>query len=582
MNLSTELQNVGIKLRSFKLGHHKVVCPQCSHARRKKNDPCLSVTISDDDCVFYCHHCNWTGNIKEESLPVTTANFVVKSKFDTGISEILEGMNGKQNKVIKEALPAKILSWFERRKISVETLDKNKIGAGKVTFGGIKQDAICFPYYRNGKLISTKYRATRKRYTQTRNGEKIFYGLDDLNGGDLIIVEGEVDKLSCNEAGIGGVVSVPNGAPSQVGRWPKKQQDDKAFDYLWNCRQLLDSKQKIILATDTDGPGQVLAEELARRIGREKCWRVHWPDGCKDANDVLVKHGKDKLKECIASAQPYPIKSLYCLDKFLSETLSLFHGNVKKAISTGWSKLDPYMKIREGEVTVLGGLPGVGKSEFIDALMINLAKRNNWSFVVCSFENPPDEHIAKLSEKQVGMPFWDGPTMRMSEASLQESIKWLNKHIYLIRAEDETPTIDWILEAARGAVLRYGVRGLVIDPYNEIAHHRPDNMTETEYVGQLLGKLRRFAQVHGCHVWIVVHPAKMRREDGLTPTPTLYDSHGSANWANKCDIGVIIHRSWDDKNSNKVEIRVGKVRHKAAGQPGTVTLDYNRVTGEYT
>src|SRR5208282_5200126 len=118
-------------------------------------------------------------------------------------------------------------------------------------------------------------------------------------------------------------------------------------------------------------------------------------------------------------------------------------------------------------------------------------------------ENPPSEHIAKLAEKHAGQPFWDGPTMRMSEGELSKAIDWVADHFYLIRADKEAPTIDWILENAKAAVLRHGIRGLAIDPYNELEHKRPSTMTETEYVSQLLGKVKRFAQTSGVHVWFV-------------------------------------------------------------------------------
>src|SRR5262249_5049751 len=160
--------------------------------------------------------------------------------------------------------------------------------------------------------------------------------------------------------------------------------------------------------------------------------------------------------------------------------------------STGWLCLDEFMTIRPGELTIVTGVPNSGKSEFVDALMVNLATTFGWRFGVCSFENPPDEHIAKLAEKHLGLPFWDGPTARMSADELRLAMDWVADRFYLIRADDEAPTIDWILTAAKGAVLRHGIRGLVIDPYNEIEHKRPANQTETEYVSQLLGRVKRF------------------------------------------------------------------------------------------
>jgi twinkle protein len=109
--------------------------------------------------------------------------------------------------------------------------------------------------------------------------------------------------------------------------------------------------------------------------------------------------------------------------------------------------------------------------------------------------------MAKLAEKHTGVPFWDGPTRRMTPPELEAAFVWGRERFFFIRAEDDAPTtIEWILERARAAVLRHGVNGVGIDPYNEIEHRRPANMTETEYISQGLGKAKRFAVNHGVHV----------------------------------------------------------------------------------
>jgi twinkle protein len=158
---------------------------------------------------------------------------------------------------------------------------------------------------------------------------------------------------------------------------------------------------------------------------------------------------------------------------------------------------------------------------------------------------------------------------------------WIADRFSLMRFDDEAPTIQAILEKARAAVLRHGIRGLVIDPYNEIEHRRPANMTETEYVSQLLGEVKRFSQLHAVHVWFVAHPAKMPRESsGSRPIPTLYDISGSANWVNKADIGLVIHRD-PDKDPTRTDVLVRKVRFKSVGKVGVVSLSWDRVTGRY-
>ena len=183
-------------------------------------------------------------------------------------------------------------------------------------------------------------------------------------------------------------------------------------------------------------------------------------------------------------------------------------------------------------------------------------------------------------EKYAGKPFQPGPTPRLTTDELKSVMGWLVERFFFIRADDESPTIDWILEKAGAAVAQYGINGLLVDPYNEVEHRRPSNMSETEYVSAMLAKLKRFAEARGVHVWFVAHPAKLLPEKagGPIPVPTLYHISGSANWANKADAGIVIAR---DLDSDLVQIHIKKIRHKAAGKPGIVTLRYDRVTGRY-
>jgi twinkle protein len=481
-----------------------------------------------------------------------------------------------------------IIKWFADRGISEAVVRRNRIGSAHTYIPALKAevDCIAFPYFRDGELVNIKYRALdQKAFAQVKDAEKILYGLDDIaDGKEAIFVEGEPDKLAFEEAGIRQVLSVPDGAPKEVKAGDPDPEDTK-FTFIANCAEHLDPLERVILALDNDQPGRALEEELARRLGKERCWRVRWPDRedvqCKDANETLLRYGPEALRECINLAEPYPITGLYNLHDYVDETLALYRDGRKRGLSTGWPSLDQYMTIVEGQLTVVTGIPNHGKSEFLDALMINLAHRHGWRFALCSFENPPHEHIAKLAEKHLGLPFWDGPTRRMSEAELMQAMEWAGEHFYLIRFDDEAPTIDAILEKARIAVLRHGIRGLPIDPYNEIEHKRPAGMTETEYVSQLLGKVKRFAQHHGVHVWIVAHPRILHRENGSLPVPTLYDISGSAHWANKPDLGIVVHRD-PNKDKTKVQIRVEKVRFKWVGKIGVPELRWDPATGRYS
>lgn len=587
-DLAAALADSGIRLRNYGPGGKKTTCPQCSHTRKHKRDLCLSITIKADEAVWNCHHCGWSGSTKQKQdrdyrPPKRREPNPIRPAFRPDPT----------------TLTVNALRWFRERGISHETLIENKITCVKTIMPAADKPVwtIAFPYFRDGQLVNVKYRGPEKQFRQERGAEKVFYGLDGLEYGadsgasdgaeplTLVIVEGEIDFLSCKEAKIVNVVSVPDGAPQRVrDDDPPPEGEDTAFAYVWNCRDVLDKFPKIVIATDTDGPGEALAEELVRRLGKERCWRARWPSGddapCKDANEVLSVHGPDTLRVCVEEAEPWPISGIYLPGAYRPDVFRLYQEGLARGLSTGWTEMDKLYRVRPGDVTVISGIPSSGKSEWLDALTMNLAFDHGWKIAMCSFENPPDQHLAKLAEKFMNMPFFDGPSERMSEEQLGGALDWIERQFIFLRAGKEAPTFDWILERARASVIRHGIRGLVIDPYNEVEHRRPKTMTETEYVGQILGKLNRFAENHGVHVWFVAHPQKLRRDpSGKYPIPSLYEISGSSNFANKATVGLVIHR---DANSDEVEIHVKKVRFKAIGKQGVARLHYDRVTGRYS
>jgi len=576
-SLADKLRERGIRLQRYEIGDQKALCPQCSHTRKKKTDPCLSVTIDGEGAVWNCHNhgCGFAGGVSDRDEPASVPR-----------RPRPKAPPQKPKQPIDAPTPA-VIAWASGRGISEQVIRRNRIGFVHTYIPAREgmADCIAFPYFRNGEVVNIKFRTLDgKDYCQVKGAEKILYGLDDIvDSKTAYIVEGEPDKLAMEEAGYLNVLSVPDGAPAVVKKGDPDPRDAK-FSFLANCAEQLDRLERIVLAGDMDAAGLALEEELARRLGRERCWRVRWPAGnddpCKDANEVLKRHGAQVLRECVEAAEPYPIAGLHLVSEFADETLALYRDGRKRGHRTGWATLDEHMSVVDSQLVVVTGLPNSGKSEFIDALAVNLATTYGWRVALCSFENQPPEHISKLAEKHLGLPFWDGPSHRMSEEDLRRAMAWCEDHFQMIRADDDSPTIDWILSAAKAAVLRHGIKALVIDPYNEIEHKRPSNMSETEYVSQILGRVKRFAKNHGVVVFFVAHPTKMYAENGKVPVPSLYDISGSANWANKADLGIVVHRP--NRNEPITEIHVKRPRSKTFGKEGIVRLVYDRATGRYS
>jgi len=494
-------------------GQVSTTCPQCSGERKKKKVKCLS--INTDEGIWCCHHCGWTGTLANGSQKTVNLHWR-KPEYR------------KPEKVVESVLSNGALEWLGDRGISETTATDCGIYVSEVYMPQSEEvkKAFVFPYYRDGELVNAKYRSGKKEFRSEVGAERILYGLDDVKEGDtpVILVEGEMDKLSLWEAGFRNCVSVP-----------------------------------------------------------EVCSRVTWPEGCKDANDVLKEYDKKILAECIEHAEPYPIVGTYTTGDLSEQLFDLYDNGLEKGVSTGWDSLDKHYLIRPGCFSVLTGIPGSGKSNWLDAMMVNIAKKHGWRFAIFSPENQPlEDHMSRIMEKYVGAPFRDGPNMRMTRDELENATEWAKEHFQWILPEDDHEwTLEKILDTARGLVRRYGIRGLVIDPWNELETQRGE-FSETEFIGLCLKRARQFARRYGIHLWIVAHPAKMYRDkSGAYPVPSLWDISGSAHWRNKSDTGVVIYRDLADPDSKVVEIHVQKQRFRQDGGMGMSTLTYRHTTGSY-
>ena len=544
----------GIQLRNWNVGDHKTTCPQCSHTRRNKKDQCLSVTIeADDGVVWKCHHCEWSGAVagtKFSTRPYTKPKEYKRPVMDKS----------------KEIVSDQMLQWFAMRGISKTTVEVFKISRVKQYFG--EGDEICyaFPYFKNSELVNVKYRTKDKKFRQEGGAERTLYNIDmlkahwELTGRkEVIFVEGEMDVLSMYEAGMPYAVSLPDGAPKTA----KFDANDKRFQALQSCDWLHEA-EKVIVAVDDDEAGNALKLELIHRFGKDRCWTVQYPNmydiHCKDANECLVGHGAEVLREVIDCAAPHPIDGLYHVSDYEKEVLNIYDGNVQRPIPTGFSELDKIYKVMPSSFAVVTGVPNHGKSNFIDQLAVNLARNNDWRFAIFSPEHSTANHIRRLSEKVIGKPFDEGVTERMSKQELGNAMSFLNDKFHFIECDETAPSIDWLLSKAKAACLRHGVKGIVIDPYNEIDATRSDNIREDEHIRDLVSQCKQFCRSHEVAMWMVAHPAKMQRNaEGIIPPPSLYDVSGSAHWNNMADVGMVVHRDFEN---DQTRVIIRKIREQ--------------------
>lgn len=542
-----KLLDKNIILKSYAVGDYKTTCPECSHTRRNKTDQCLSVSIKDDGgAVWKCHHCEWFGGVSNNNYKPS-----IKKQF-------------KRPEPPKKSDPenSRMIEWFKSRGISQKTVEAFGITRTVNWFGTGEQGCIAFPYHRNGELVNIKYRTAGKQFRQEKDAERTLFNMDRViehwqdNPKQVIFVEGEMDVLSMYEAGYPNAVSLADGAPKTA----KFDPDDKRFQALKSAEFLNDSDE-IILAVDGDEAGQALQLELLHRFGKDRCSTVKWADSndvqTKDANEVLMYHGVDVLKEIIEDRTPFPVEGIYTAEDYRQEVYNIYEGKVQKPVSTGFKNLDQIYKVMPSTFCLVTGVPNHGKSNFIDQVAVNLARNENWKFAIFSPEHSTANHIRRLSEKVIGRPFDIGPSVRMSVDELKNAMQFLKDKFYFVESRDTVPSIDWLLSKMKVACLRHGVKGIIIDPYNEIDSSREGNKREDEHIRDLISACKQFCRRHEVAMWMVAHPAKMQRtQEGIIPAPSLYDVSGSAHWNNMCDVGLVVHRDFDNDETRVITRKI--------------------------
>lgn len=295
------------------------------------------------------------------------------------------------------------------------------------------------------------------------------------------------------------------------------------------------------------------------------------------AKQIYAREYPERIETDPVSAQ-----ELVSVKDLREKTLTLFREGGDRGVSTGWHGLDSLYRVRRGELTILTGAPGSGKTSFLDALLVNLIRYEAWRVGIFSAEQwPLERHILGLAEKLTGQPARPGPTEMMREETLRAALNALDDAVVFLCPRDQARSLDRILTIAQEAVVTKGLFGVVIDPWNAIDHQRHRDLSETEYVSASVTKIQRFAQSHLVHVWLVAHPTKMQRDkQGAYPVATMYDISGSAHFFNKTDNGISVYRHKDDPEK-PVEIHVQKIRFRDVGQLGTAYLRYLPASGGF-
>ena len=520
-------------------GKKQGVCPLCSSDRKASNQKAKCASYDWQRGLGTCHNCNTSFQLNTYKRKGESEKIYIRPDVAA-----LKSIKPPSSKVVE---------WFEGRGISEQTLKDLHVSEGPewMPQTGKSENVIKFNYMIGDQLVNVKYRDGRKNFKLYKGAEKVFYNINSTVGYEYcVIVEGEMDVLALHEAGITNTISVPNGATL----------NSNNLDYLDNCIDYFEDKEKIIIATDSDEAGQALQAELIRRLGSEICYIATFED-CKDANEYLLKYGKEKLSQRISGSKPVPMENVTTFRDIEGEITDFVNNGFKPGFQVGLEHFDSIFSTYTGQFITVTGIPSSGKSDFVDQMVVGYNANYGWKTAFASPENQPTYlHAHKLMRK-----VWQGmPTKADIGGDRWNQIAdHCNSNFFHI--DMERYTLDSVLRKGAELVKRKGIKCLVIDPFNKVRDVGGSDDVN-RYTMEYLAKIEIFAKKYDVLVFIVAHPTKMyKTQDGKMEEPTMYNIKGGGEWYDASYHGILVHRDYEKKT---VKAKVLKVKFQNLGENG--------------
>lgn len=434
------------------------------------------------------------------------------------------------------------IKWLqETRKLDGELLAH--MGVRRVNHPKLGE-AVAFPYKgRDGEASAAKFRSVDKRWSSTVGVTRGLYNgetLADAPDLPIVITEGEIDCLTVIQSGFLRAVSLPDG-------WTER---GNKTDCLVGNEKALRNSPCVIVAGDSDVAGESLPRAVANVLKGHPVRYVTWPDGCKDANDVLMAFGEGEVAARLNGA-----KLMDPRGGFITGISDLPPMSRRRVLRTGMKPADFRVAFELGAISVGTGSPGSGKSTFMTWAAHHIAERENVRIGMMGFETHPHrtrDHLARLC---TGTPWDDLNTSGRQSIADRLDHTWRIVHRTY---DDGGHTLGWLLEMIETLAVRDGCKLIIVDPWNELEHLPEPGESMTNYINFALQQVRVTAERLETHICLIAHPRKMPT-DGKPRPPTGYDVADSAAFANKPSLGFTVHQERED-GANVVKVITWKVR----------------------
>ena len=387
---------------------------------------------------------------------------------------------------------------------------------------------------------------------------------------EIVLCEGEYDAMAVWQATGRPAISLPNGCRSlPVETLP-----------------LLEDFERIYLWMDNDGPGQEGAELFSKKLGLERCHIVRptkhniglsldGPEDVKlpkDANDAL-RMGCN-LQSILDDAKLTPHEQILTFEELRSDVLhEILHPDMYVGTPMpSLPKVTGMIKgLRRGELTVLTGPTGSGKTTFLGQMSLDLAEQDI-NVLWGSFEIKNTRLIHKLLQQYMREPLPSGE--QASSSTKLESIadRFSQLPLYFLKFHGGSD-VDDVLDAMDYAVYVNDCQHIILDNMQFMISRKLINSSWDKFDVQdaAIEKFRKFATDRNVHVTLVCHPRKEAEDTRLN----ISSFYGSAKATQEADTVLILQ---NERGKKSLEVK----KNRFNGNLGHIPLYFERQSGRYT
>lgn len=543
------------------------LCPYC-HGGENRDKYTFSINLQNGAHNCKRSSCGKTGNMITLHKEF---GFSLGRNTDTYLDRERRHRPYKRREIAPDdPAQAAAIDYFRTRGISEKTVRRYE-----VTTKADDHNVLVFQFFsEDGTPWLVKYRRTdfdKTKHTSKEWCEKdrkpLLFGMNQCSfDGDplrLVMTEGQIDSMSLAEAGIENAVSVPFGK--------------NGFTWVPYCWDFLRRFDELVIFGDNEN-GEITLLDYMRNTFKGKVLVVRQEDylGCKDANEILVKHGAQALRDAVDNAEALPVRHTKDITEIQRRSLSEI-----PHMETGIQELDNVLGgLFMGQVVILTGPRGDGKSTFASQLAV-MAVEAGYKVFFYSAELPDWQFRAWLDLQVAGDEFID-EAGRIDEEAMTKIEKWYKGKITVYDNtfdDEQTETEEQaVIGAVMNCIKQQGTNVVFLDNLMTVVDSTSsenDNTQQTRFVKNVA----RIAKRYNVMIVLVAHP----RKSSGPRTFDMDDISGSANITNLADVVMRYSRPTKKDGENqdpKVKrlLTVQKNRNTGRLQTAGIALGYSETS----